>query len=67
VSAEEKKTFGRIDTSGLYYKHITIVNDASRVAIIWSATLPSFLLINDLYGTGITYDDHQLMIVMFIV
>ncbi len=63
--------------SGLYYKHIMIVNYASRVvsdATIWSITPESqtqevlFTLNNDVYSTCITYHNSQLTIgQMFIV
>jgi hypothetical protein len=53
-------------TSDLYYNHITMLNDASRVisATIWSITLESsitilealFIHIYDVYSTGITYN-----------
>jgi len=60
--------------SGIYYKHITIINDTSLVSVatIWSITLESsntileasFTFIYDVYSTEITYDDCQLTIVI---
>jgi hypothetical protein len=42
------KEFKNIGHSGLYYKHITIVNDASRVVIM--------MIVSDATAWSITYD-----------
>ncbi len=52
--------------SGLYYKHITIVNDACimTVQVVVSPTIVilttlevSFMLLANIYSRGVTYDD----------
>ncbi len=62
-----------INTSSLYYKHITIVSDASRVTsecyhitleLSITILVASFTLIYDVYSTGITYDNCRLTIVI---
>jgi len=63
------------EASGLYSKHIIILNDTSRVVsdvTLWNITLglsitileASFTLICDVYSTGITHDDCQLMTII---
>ncbi len=60
-----------MDTNyGLYYKHIMIINDDSRVVritilVVTSPTIVilrtlgvSFMLLENIYSTGITYDHH---------
>jgi hypothetical protein len=65
------------ESSYLYYKHFTIVNEAYNCpsasnAIIWSVTLESSIMILEVsftpvsyvYSTGINYDDCQLTIII---
>ncbi len=59
-----------------YYKHITIVNDDSRVVrmtlqivalpiiIILTALEVSFMLLENIDSTGVTHDDQNMMIVI---
>ncbi len=59
---------------GLYYKNITIVNDTSEVvkmmlqdvvspAIVILMTLEvSFILLDNIFSTGITHDDRHLQL-----
>jgi hypothetical protein len=63
--------------SGLHYKHIIIVNDDSRVVrmtfqVVASPTIVilmtlevSFMLLENIYSTGITHDDHHMTIVIY--
>jgi hypothetical protein len=44
-----------LDTSGLYYKHMTIVNDDSRVIIKWSSELIDT-------ARGVIYDHHMFIV-----
>jgi hypothetical protein len=69
VSKFTPKRFYSIGTSGLYYKNITIINDnsivvrmmlqvvASHMIIILTATEVSFILLKNIYSTGITRDN----------
>jgi hypothetical protein len=63
------------NTNGLYYKHITIVNDdsimslqvvASPTIIILTTLEVSFMLLAHIYSRGITHDDHHVMIVIYL-
>ncbi len=53
---------------GLYYKNITIINDASRVVSERCHNLEHhsrvFTLNCDDYSIGVTYDNHQLMMIV---
>ncbi len=63
-----------ISTSGLYYKHITIVNDdfrvvrmtlqvvASPMIVILTTLEVSFTLLENIYSTAITHDDRNIFI-----
>ncbi len=63
---------------GLYYKHITILIDDSRVArmmpkvvaspmiVILTTLEESFMLLENIYSIGITYDDHHTMSVIYL-
>jgi hypothetical protein len=56
-------------TGGLYYKHITIINGNSRAVrmmlqvvasptiVILMTLLVSFMLLENIYSTGVTHDD----------
>ncbi len=64
-----------ITISGLYYKHITIVNDdsmmtlqvvASPTIIILTTLEVSFMLLANIYGRGITYDDCPVTILIYL-
>jgi hypothetical protein len=71
--------FYDIDTCGLYYKNITIVNDTSRVIrvtivsdtplspmIVILMTLEAlFMLLEHIYSTGVTHDDRHLRLSYF--
>jgi hypothetical protein len=58
------------DNQGLYYKHITIVNGDSRVVrmtsqvmasptmVILTTLVVSFMLLENIYSTDITYNSH---------
>ncbi len=64
-------------TCGLYHKHTTIVNDDSRVIrmmlqVVASPTIVilmtlelSFMLLENIYSTGITHDDRHMTILIF--
>ncbi len=63
------------DICGLYYKHITIVNDnsimmlqvvASPTIIVLMTLEVSFMLLANIYSRGITHDDHHVTIVMYL-
>ncbi len=65
--AEEKKInrtlFVFLMNCGLYYKHITIVNDDSRVVrmilqAVASPTIVIMMTLENIYSTGITDDRH---------
>jgi hypothetical protein len=63
-----------ISTSGLYYKHITIVNDhfrvvrmtlqvvASPMIVILTTLEVLFTLLENFYSTAITHDDRNIFI-----
>ncbi len=63
--------------SGLHYKNITIVNDDSTVVrmtvqVVASPTIVilmtlevSFMLLENIYITGITHDDRHMTIVIY--
>ncbi len=63
-------------SSGLYYKNIMIVNDASRVISEWchnlkhhlrsSIMLPeqSIMLLDNINSTGVTHDDRHMTIII---
>jgi hypothetical protein len=57
---------------GLYYKHITIVNDdsimmlqvvASPTIIILTTLEVSFMLLSNIYSRGITHDNRNIFLV----
>jgi hypothetical protein len=59
---------------GLYYKHITIVNDdsimmlqvvASPTIVILTTLEVSFMLLANIYGRGVTHDIHHVMIIIY--
>jgi len=59
-----------LPTSGLYYKHITIVNDnstmmlqvvASPMIIILTNLEVSFMLLANIYSRGVTHDDRYIL------
>ncbi len=63
------------ELSGLYYKHITIVNDdsimtlqvvASPTIIILMTLEVSFMLLANIYSRGVTHDDSHVMIVIYL-
>ncbi len=60
---------------GLYYKHITIINDdsimmlqvvASPTIVILTTLEVSFMLLANIYSRGVTHDDHHVMIVIYL-
>jgi len=60
--------------SGLYYKHIMIVNDDSimTLQVVVSPTIVilttlevSFMLLANIYSTGVTHDSCRVMIVIY--
>jgi hypothetical protein len=62
-------------TSGLYYEHITIVNDdsimtlqfvASHTIVILMTLEVSFMLLANIYSGGIIHDDCHVMIVIYL-
>jgi len=62
-------------TCGLYYKHITIVNDdfimtlqvvASPTIVILTTLKASFMLLANIYSTGVTHDDHHVTIIIYL-
>jgi hypothetical protein len=62
--------------SGLYYKHITIVNDdtimmlqvvASPTIVILTTLEVSFMLLANIYSGGVTHDDCHVMIVIYLM
>ncbi len=66
-----------VDTqySGLYYKHVSILNDDSimMVQVVASPTIfilmtleLSFMLLANFYGRGITNDDHHVTIIIYL-
>jgi hypothetical protein len=66
-----KKTTAKFHYSGLYYKHITIVNDdsimmlqvvASPMIVILMTLEVSFMLLSNIYSRGITHDDRNIFI-----
>ncbi len=61
--------------SGLYYKHITIVNDnsimmlqavVSPTIIILMTLKMSFMFLANIYSRGVTHDDRHVMIVIYL-
>jgi hypothetical protein len=77
TSEVKKKKFYDIESSGLYYKHITFINDDSRVVrmtllvvaspiiIILTTVDMSFMQLENIYySTGITHDDYNMMIMI---
>jgi hypothetical protein len=52
---EKEKKFYNIETCGLYYKHMTIVNDNSSVIIKWSSKLTDA-------ARGVIYDHHMFIV-----
>jgi hypothetical protein len=61
--------------SGLYYKHIMIINDdsimmlqvvVSPTIIILTTLEVSFMLLANIYSRGDTQDDHHVMIVIYL-
>ncbi len=70
-----EKTWSEKQTCGLYYKHITVVNDssimmlqavASPTTIILTTLEVSFMLLANIYRKGITHDDRHVMIVLYL-
>jgi hypothetical protein len=66
---------GNFEASGLYYKHITILNDDSimMLQVVVSPTIVilttlevSFMLLPNIYSRGITHDDCHVMIVIYL-
>ncbi len=60
---------------GLYYKHITIVNDnsimalqvvASHIIIILMTLEVSFMLLANIYSRGVTHDNRHVTIVIYL-
>ncbi len=60
---------------GLYYRHITIINDnsimalqvvASPMIIILMTLDMSFMLPANIYSRGITHDNHHVTIVIYL-
>ncbi len=78
TSVTHVKRFYSTDPCDLNYKHITIVNDNSRVirielqvlastTIVILTTLEvSFTLLENIYSTDITHDDSYMMIVIYL-
>jgi hypothetical protein len=63
------------EVSGLYYKHSMIVNDdsimtlqveASPTIIILTTLEVPFMLLANIYSTGITHDDCHVTIVIYL-
>jgi hypothetical protein len=63
------------NTSGLYYKHITILNDesimtlqvvASPMIVILTTLEMSFMLLANIYSRGITHDDAHVTIGIYL-
>jgi hypothetical protein len=61
--------------SGLYYKHIMIVNDdsimtlqvvASPMIVILMTLEVSFMLLANIYRRGVTHDNRHVMIVIYL-
>jgi hypothetical protein len=61
--------------TGLYYKHITIINDnsimmlqvvASQTIIILITLEVSFMLLANIYSKGVTHDDCHVTIVIYL-
>jgi hypothetical protein len=50
-----------LETSSLYYKHITIVNDDSRVISKWCSNYTP----KNIYSTGVLLDNHHLRLSYF--
>ncbi len=65
-------TFYFLNSCGLYYKNLMIVNDNHNDATIWSIILQlsitllesSIMLPKDIYSTGITHNDHHMTIII---
>ena len=67
-----------VKKSGVYYKHITIVNDDSRVIILTLQVVASptivilktlevsFMLLENIYSTGTTHDDRHMTNVIYL-
>ncbi len=62
-------------TSGLYYKHITIINDdsimtlrvvASPTIVILTTLEVSFMLLTNIYSRGVTHEDRHVTIVIYL-
>ncbi len=62
-------------SSGLYYKHITIVHDDSimMLQVVASPTIVnlttlevSFMLLANIYSRGVTHDDRHVTIVIYL-
>jgi len=62
-------------TSGLYYKQITIVNDnsimmlqvvVSHMIVILTTLEVSFMLLANIYSSGVTHDDRHVMIITYL-
>jgi hypothetical protein len=62
-------------TCGLYYKHITIVNDdsimmlqvvASPMIVILMTLEVSFMLLVNIYNRGITHDDCHVTVIIYL-
>ena len=70
---------GDISTSGLYYKHITIVNDdfrvvrmtlqvvASPMIVILTTLEVSFMPLKIIYSKGIIHDERHRTIIMYLL
>jgi len=79
LRALRKKISKKKKSSGLYYKNITIVIDASKVASEWRHYLEhhmrssvtvlelSIMLLENIYSTGVNRDNLNMMINIMIV
>jgi hypothetical protein len=64
-----------IKATGLYYKHITIINDdsimmlqvvASPTIVILMTLEVLFMLLVKIYNGGVTHNDHHVTIVIYL-
>jgi hypothetical protein len=62
-------------TSGLYYKHVTIITDnsimtlqvvASPMIVILPTLEVSFMLLANIYSRGVTHDIHHVAIIIYL-
>ncbi len=75
VKSGDIKDFKLKKSCGMYYKHITIVNDDSimMLQVVASPTINiltnldgSFMLLANIYSRGVTHDDRHVTIVIYL-